>query len=129
MTTDKRKPCTQATHLGRSPRKFLGAVNTPVFRATTMLFENVSDLERAARGEYPGIGYGLHGLPTVTDLQNAVASIEGGHAALAVPSGLTAATFPFLALAKAGETAACGTGAGWYSPATTSEPAATNIAS
>ena len=32
---------------------------------------------RRARGEYPGIGYGLHGLPTVTDLQDAVAAIEG----------------------------------------------------
>ena len=35
---DKRKPATRAIHLGRNPRKFLGAVNTPVFRATTMLF-------------------------------------------------------------------------------------------
>ena len=60
------------------PRKFLGAVNTPVFRASTMLFPTVADLEQAARGEYEGIGYGLHGLPTVTDLQDAVAAIEGG---------------------------------------------------
>jgi cystathionine beta-lyase len=103
MSSDKQKPDTRATHLGRDSRKFLGAVNTPVFRATTMLFETVADLERAARGEHPGISYGLHGLPTVTDLQSAVAAIEGGHAAFAVPSGLTAATFPFLALANAGD--------------------------
>ena len=100
------KPCSKATqvgHLGRAPRKFLGAVNTPVFRATTMLFPTVADLEAAARGEYDGIGYGLHGLPTVTDLQNAIATLEGGHAALAVPSGLTATTLPLLALAKPGD--------------------------
>jgi cystathionine beta-lyase len=81
----------------------MGAVNTPIFRASTILFPTLSDLERAARGEYDGITYGLHGLPTVTDLQDAVASLEGGHAALAVPSGLTATTFPLLALLKPGD--------------------------
>ena len=41
-------------HLGRSPGKYLGAVNTPVFRASTMLFPTVAKLEQAARGEYEG---------------------------------------------------------------------------
>jgi cystathionine beta-lyase len=94
---------TRLVHLGRTPRKYLGAVNTPVFRATTMLFPTVADLDAAARGEYEGIGYGLHGLPTVTDLQASVAALEGGHAALAVPSGLTATTLPLLALAGPGD--------------------------
>src|SRR6185295_12107086 len=94
---DKYKPGTRAVHLGRDPQRFLGAVNTPVFRATTMLFPTVAELERARRGDYDGIGYGLHGLPTVTDLQDAVSAIEGAHAALAVPSGLAATTLPLLA--------------------------------
>jgi cystathionine beta-lyase len=97
------KPFTLASHLGRDPQRFLGAVNTPVFRASTILFPTVADLERAARGEHDGPSYGLHGLPTVTDLQSAVAQIEGAHAAFAVPSGLTATTLPLLALAKAGD--------------------------
>ena len=103
MSRDKYKPSTRAGHLGRAPEKFLGAVNTPVFRASTMLFPTVEKLEQAARGEYEGIGYGLHGLPTVTDLQDAVAAVEGAHAALAVPSGLTATTLPLLALLKTGD--------------------------
>ena len=103
MSQDKHKPSTRAGHLGRAPERFLGAVNTPVFRASTMLFPTVEKLEQAARGKYEGIGYGLHGLPTVTDLQDAVAAIEGAHAALAVPSGLTATTLPLLALMKAGD--------------------------
>jgi cysteine-S-conjugate beta-lyase len=97
------RPATQVGRLGREPARFLGAVNTPVFRASTMVFPTVADLEAAERGEYPGIGYGLHGLPTVRDLQSAVATIEGGHAALAVPSGLTATTLPLLALARPGD--------------------------
>ncbi len=100
---EPRGPATLAGHLGRDPQRFLGAVNTPVFRASTMLFPTVAELERAARGEYEGLSYGLHGLPTVTDLQAAIARLEGGHAALAVPSGLTATTLPLLALARAGD--------------------------
>jgi cystathionine beta-lyase len=103
MSDERQKPATRAVHLGRDPGRFLGAVNTPVFRATTMLFPTVDVLERAARGEYEGIGYGLHGLPTVTDLQDAVAAIEGAHAGLAVPSGLAATTLPLLALLRAGD--------------------------
>ncbi|MEO8847086.1 MAG: cystathionine beta-lyase [Casimicrobiaceae bacterium] len=97
------KPATAAVHLGRDPAAFLGAINTPVFRASTMAFPNVADLERSARGEYAGIGYGLHGLPTVTDLQSALATLEGGAAAFAVPSGLTATTLPLLALCSSGD--------------------------
>ena len=97
------RAATRVAHLGRTPRRHLGAVNTPVYRASTILFERVADLEQAARGEHPGLTYGLHGLPTVTDFQDALAALEGGHAALAVPSGLTATTLPLLALARPGD--------------------------
>jgi cystathionine beta-lyase len=97
------RPATQVAHLGRAPRRHLGAVNTPVYRASTILFERVAHLEQAARGEYPGLTYGLHGLPTVSDFESAMTALEGGHAALAVPSGLTATTFPLLALASPGD--------------------------
>ena len=93
-----RKLATSVGHIGRSPRRHGGAVNTPVYRASTILFPTVADLTAAALGEYAGLAYGLHGLPTVTDLQDAIAQLEGGHGALAVPSGLTAATLPLLAL-------------------------------
>ena len=96
-------PATAAVHLGRAPERYLGAVNTPVFRASTILFPSVAELEAADRGERKEIGYGLHGLPTVKDLQAAVAELEGGDAAFAVPSGLTATTLPLLALLSAGD--------------------------
>lgn len=99
----KQKPDTKVAHLGRNPRRHLGAVNTPVYRASTILFDSVAELEAAARGEYPGVTYGLHGLPTVTDLQQAIAELEGGYAALAVPSGLAAITLALLAVTRAGD--------------------------
>jgi cysteine-S-conjugate beta-lyase len=103
MSRRRYRIATEVAHLGRDPRRFLGAVNTPVFRASTILFSTVEELTQAARGEFPGIGYGLHGLPTVRDFAAALAQLEGGHDALVVPSGLTATTFPLLALAKPGD--------------------------
>ena len=99
----KRGRATDVGHLGRDPKRHLGAVNTPVYRATTILFDSVAELEAAERGEYPGITYGLYGLPTVTDLQSAMAQLEGGHAALAVPSGLAAITLALLGTTRAGD--------------------------
>jgi cystathionine beta-lyase len=99
----RRKPATAVTTLGRDPKKHLGAVNTPVYRATTILFDTVAELEAAVQGTHPGVVYGLHGLPTVTDVQAAFASLEGGYAGLAVPSGLAAITLALLALTRAGD--------------------------
>jgi cystathionine beta-lyase len=99
----KPKPATAVTLLGRDPKQHLGAVNTPVYRASTILFDSVADLEASERGEFPGITYGLHGLPTVRDLQSAVATLEGGYAAVAVPSGLAAITLALLATTRPGD--------------------------
>ena len=99
----KRKPATDVAHLGRDPKQHLGAVSTPVYHATTILFDTVAELEAAERGQYPGVTYGLHGLPTVTDLQSAMAELEGGYAALAVASGLAAITLALLGTTRAGD--------------------------
>src|SRR5215813_3537453 len=97
------RPDTEVVHRGRDPRRHLGAVSTPVYHATTILFDTVADMEAAERGEYPGVTYGLHGLPTVTDLQSAMSELEGGHAALAVASGLAAITLALLGTTQAGD--------------------------
>jgi cysteine-S-conjugate beta-lyase len=104
MNDDRKwRPATAVAHLGRNPKKHLGAVNTPVYRATTILFDSVADLEAAVAGEYPGVIYGLHGMPTVTDLQAAFTALEGGFAAVAVPSGLAAITIALLGTTCAGD--------------------------
>ena len=97
------RPGTAVAHLGRDPKKYLGAVNTPIYRASTILFDTVAELESAVHGQYPGVVYGLHGMPTVTDLQSAFAALEGGYAALAVPSGLAAITLALLGTLRAGD--------------------------
>ena len=99
----KRGRATDVTHLGRAPKRHLGAVNTPVYRATTILFDTLAELEAAERGEHPGVTYGLHGVPTVTDLQAAVSQLEGGYASLAVASGLAAITLALIGTLGAGD--------------------------
>ena len=99
----RQKPATAVTVLGRDPKRHIGAVNTPVYRASTILFNTVAELEAAVQGTYAGVAYGLHGLPTVTDVQAAFASLEGGYAGLAVPSGLAAITLALLAMTRAGD--------------------------
>lgn len=103
MSRSSHRPSTRLGHLGRSPQRWLGAVNTPVVRTSTIQFESVHDVELAEAGQFPGLAYGLHGVPTVTDFQSALAELEGGHAALAVPSGLTATTLPLLACLAPGD--------------------------
>lgn len=90
---------TRLTHAGREPERFHGFVNTPIYRGSTVLFPSVACLEANAQ-EFT---YGRLGTPTVKALQEALAEIEGGHATLLTPSGLSAIATTLLALLSAGD--------------------------
>ena len=81
---------TITTHAGRDPQRYEGVVNTPVFRASTVLFPDVESYERRDPDDYKAVRYGIYGTPTTFALEEAVAQLEGGHAAVALPSGLAA---------------------------------------
>ncbi len=102
--TDKRKlrPDTLTTHGGRDPQRYAGLVNTPVFRGSTVLFPNVETYEARDPDNYKSMRYGIHGTPTTFALEEAVAQLEGGHAAVALPSGLAAIAAALMAFAKPG---------------------------
>ena len=102
--TDKKKrsPDTLLIHSGRDPQKHAGLVNTPVFRGSTVLFPDVESYERRDPDNYKVMRYGIHGTPTTFALEEAVAQLEGGHAAVAVPSGLAAIAAALAAFAKTG---------------------------
>ena len=102
--TDKKKlrPDTIATHAGRDPRRFDGVVNTPVFRASTVLFPDVESYQGRDPDDYKIMRYGIYGTPTTFALEEAVAQLEGGHAAVALPSGLAAIVAALAAFARSG---------------------------
>ena len=97
---------TKAVHLGRHPGRYAGTVNTPVFRASTILSETVAEWEQKKKDRSADIGgtyYGLHGTPNRHLLEEALAELEGGYKCQIYPSGLAACVVPILAYVKAGD--------------------------
>ncbi|MEJ1297043.1 MAG: methionine gamma-lyase [Candidatus Sedimenticola sp. (ex Thyasira tokunagai)] len=83
---------TRAIHAGHDPRQHQGALNPPVYLNATYAFESTAQGQRRFLGEEPGYVYGRVGNPTETVLEEKLAELEGGEAALAVASGMGATT-------------------------------------
>ena len=88
--------------LGRDPGRYQGMVNTPVFRTSTVIFPDLESYEARPGDNYKVMRYGLYGTPTTFAFEEAVARMEGGHEAVALPSGLAAITAALCAFAAAG---------------------------
>jgi cysteine-S-conjugate beta-lyase len=88
--------------LGRDPQQHSGTINTPVYRASTIVFPDLETYSSRPADDYKTPRYGIHGTPTTWALEEAVAKMEGGHNAVAVCSGLAAIAAPLCAFAKAG---------------------------
>ena len=93
---------TLTTHAGRDSQRYAGLVNTPVFRGSTVLFPDVESYENRNPDDYKSMRYGVHGTPTTFALEEAVAQLEGGHAAVALPSGLAAIVVALAPFARQG---------------------------
>jgi len=93
------KQDTRLAHAGRAPRQHHGFVNTPIYRGSTVLYPTVACLEQDAQ-DY---SYGRLGTPTVEALQSMLAELEGGHATLLTPSGLSAISAALLAFVSCGD--------------------------
>ncbi|MDN0076676.1 cystathionine beta-lyase [Crenobacter sp. SG2303] len=91
---------TLLSHSGREPKKLGGTVNTPVYRASTLLFPTVEALQ-AVHGTLNT--YGRHGNPTTRALEAALCELEGAFGAMLTPSGLSALTCALLAMLKPGD--------------------------
>ena len=97
------KKDTLLTHAGRDPARYDGMVNTPVFRTSTVIFPDLASYEtRPPEGER-AVRYGRRGTPTTFALEDAVAQMEGGYRAAAVPSGLAGITAALSAFLKTGD--------------------------
>lgn len=94
------KDPTRIVHGGRKPARHAGAVNTPVYRASTMLHPSLEALETGKGQDFP---YGRRATPTTQDLEEAICALEGAAGAVLVPSGLNACVTAILAAARAGD--------------------------
>ncbi len=111
--TSPTKPTSSPTAFVELGREFDGEIRTanlPIYRASTVLFNTLEEVETTAeavgRGEFGVSHYGTIGTPTTFALREALARIEGGghpsQAAL-MPSGLMAITTLLLAYLKPGD--------------------------
>ena len=97
------KDDTIITHSGRNPFEHHGAVNTPVYHASTILFPTME--EYLDRSNTQQVRYGRRGTPTIFGLENALTELEGKHAfgSIIVPSGLCAITMALMAFVETGD--------------------------
>jgi len=97
------KDDTVIAHAGRDPHANFGVVNPPVYHASTILFKTVEEMEAAQKKRFFTMTYGRHGTPTTFSLEEAVARLEGGYRAIAVPSGLAAIVGAIMGFVKSGD--------------------------
>ena len=90
---------TKLVEIGRQPSLHAGAVNTPLYRASTILFPDVESMFDASQP----YTYGRRGTPTTRALEDAFCELEGGARTVLTPSGLSACTLAILAVCSAGD--------------------------
>jgi len=98
------KPGTRLVTAGRRKCWTNGIVNTPVWRASTILFDDVADLRAASRNPDDGLYYGRRGTPTQWSLANALTELEpGAEGTMLYPSGVAAVSATLLAMLEPGD--------------------------
>ena len=101
------KKNTKIVRAGYDKKRNAGIVNTPVFHASTIVFESVAAMHDAGergfkRGEKV-MFYGRRGSPTQWTLQEAITELAGGADTILTPSGLGACVLAILGCVKGGD--------------------------
>ncbi len=94
---------TKALHAGQQIDTDTYARAVPIYQTTSYLFESCEHAAKLFALQDAGNIYTRLMNPTTDVLERRVAALEGGAAALAVASGMSAITLTALALAKAGD--------------------------
>jgi len=94
---------TRAIHYGYDPYEGHGSLNPPLYLSSTFTFPTVEDGSARFCGEQEGFVYSRVGNPTTHLLEQRIATLEGGEAALATASGMGATTSLLWTLLKPGD--------------------------
>ncbi|MCX5494144.1 O-acetylhomoserine aminocarboxypropyltransferase [Kaistia dalseonensis] len=94
---------TLAVHAGAQPDPTTGARTTPIYQTTSFVFEDVDHAASLFGLQAFGNIYTRIGNPTTAVLEERVAALEGGTAALAVASGHAAQLLVFHTLLQPGD--------------------------
>lgn len=94
---------TRAIHKGYDPLSHQGALVPPLYMTSTFAFPDIANGGDRFAGEADGYIYSRLGNPTQALLEERLASLEGGEAALATASGMGAITSTIWSLVEPGD--------------------------
>ena len=97
------RPATRLVHVSRDSERDAGAVNPPVYRASTIVYPSLQAYSTRAERRYTTYSYGLQGTPTTLALAGAVADLAGGYRSVIVSSGLAAVTHAMTSFLRGGD--------------------------
>lgn len=99
------KPATRLVQAGRRAEWTKGVVNVPVWRGSTVLYDNVAHMRATGAGDlHEKLFYGRKGLPTQWSLADALTSLEpGAQATFLYPSGVAAIAAALLSVLSPGD--------------------------
>lgn len=109
MTNEKRIETT-LIHEGYSSKEFSDSLSPPIFQSSTYVFDTAEQGEMRFRGEEKGFIYSRLGNPTVRILEERMAVLEKGEAALAFGSGMAAVSAVLFHLIKSESHILCSRG-------------------
>ena len=83
-------------------RRDFSSLTTPVFRGSTVLFDDQTAVRDDWQQAKNGYSYGLYGTPTALELAHRIADLEGARETLIVPGGQAAIALIYLSYCTAG---------------------------
>jgi cystathionine beta-lyase/cystathionine gamma-synthase len=96
-----RGPGTRAVHGARGPRS--GPLVTPIAQTSTFAFASSAELRRCLDGDPALYEYSRDANPTLDELEEALAALEGAEAGLVLASGMAAISTAVLSIVGAGD--------------------------
>ena len=101
--TGKYKIDTELGIAGHDLKNNHGALNPPVYHASTFAFPTVEELDAADLKKFDTFSYGLYGTPTSYALEDGLRKLENANHAIIVGSGLGAISVTLAGLLQSGD--------------------------
>ncbi len=103
MTDRRFKPETLAIHAGQIPDAATGARALPIYQTTSFVFDSAEHAASLFNLQTFGNVYSRLSNPTVAALEERVAALEGGRAAVATASGMAAEALALMTILQSGD--------------------------
>jgi cystathionine beta-lyase/cystathionine gamma-synthase len=100
------KPATELIR-GEGVNRAAEPLTTPIYETTTFVFDSADEVRAYNEGKSSKFLYTRYANPTITPVEEKIATLEGAEAALVLSSGQAATTTALMALTAAGDEIVC----------------------